>query len=292
MGAEEVAFSGGEPLLVPFIEEAVEVAYNVGLHVTIYSSGNSPNATQIIRKLGEIGLARLIFSMHGASSESYESITRVPGSFAALLKAMETAADAGLKVEIHFVPMSINYLELTSVVAVSQRFGASCTSVLRFVPHGRGKDEVSNRLSLPQTVGLREAISQLRAAGYTVRTGSPYSFMGLNERPTCAAGRDRLVVRPDLAIVPCDAFKNLNALEMVGTDEFSRLDKWSLSECWRYSPYLKLLRMLKREDPSGPCGECAMLAKCGAGCPAQKYLAFGKFNGVRDPECLLGVANR
>jgi len=111
--------------------------------------------------------------------------------------------------------------------------------------------------------------------------------MGLSDRPTCGAGRDRLVVRPDLAIVPCDAFKNLKAQEVVGNDEFSRLDKWSLGECWSFSPYLKLLRTLRRDTQKGPCGNCELLPRCGTGCPAQKYLIFGKLSGAPDPECLV-----
>jgi pyrroloquinoline quinone biosynthesis protein E len=290
IGAKEVAFSGGEPLLVSFLEEAVEKASKIGLKVAVYSSGNVPQAKEKIRGLGRAGIDRLIFSMHGASAESYESVTRVNGSFESLVNAVKCAGDEEISTEVHFVPLAINYRELSAVVELARRLGATCTSVLRFVPHGRGKAEIHNRLNRVQNVELRESILRLRVEGYRIRTGSPYSFMGLNERSTCGAGRDRLVVRPDLTIVPCDAFKNLDAKDSVGTDEFSRLNGWSLDECWRFSPYLKLLRTIKMDTQEGSCSNCKILPKCGAGCPAQKFLIFGKLTGVPDPDCQMSYS--
>lgn len=285
VGAKRVSFSGGEPLLWGFLEDAVEKAFKVGLDVAVYSSGHAPHIKEKIRGLGRAGVGRLIFSMHGASADTYEAVTQVDGSFKSLVMAMQCAGDEGISVEVHFVPLAINYRDLAAVVELARKLGATCTSVLRFVPHGRGKADIHNRLNHVQNIELRETILRLRADGYAVRTGSPYNFMGLSDRPTCGSGRDRLVVRPDLAVVPCDAFKNLKAQDVVGTDQFSRLDRWSLGECWSFSPYLKLLRTLKRDGQRGPCSGCEILPKCGTGCAAQKYLAYGKLSGVPDPEC-------
>ncbi len=289
IGVKKVAFSGGEPLLWDFLEDAVENASNAGLEVAVYTSGNAPHMKERIRELRRAGVGRLIFSMHGASADSYEAVTCVKGSFDALVRTMQCARNAGINEEVHFVPLTMNYRDLTAVVELAHRLGAICTSVLRFVPHGRGKAEIRNyRLTNVQNVELRKTILHLRAKGFAVRTGSPYDFMGLIDSPTCGSGRDRLVVRPDLAIVPCDAFKNVKAQDVVGTDEFSRLDKWSLGECWSSSPYLRLLRNMKTEDAKkAPCSSCEMLPRCGTGCPAQKYLACGKLSGVPDPECLM-----
>ncbi len=290
IGAKKVSFSGGEPLLWGFLEDAVEKALEVGLDVAVYSSGNAPHVKEKIRGLGRVGVGRLIFSMHGASADRYEAVTRVDGSFEYLVTAMQCARDVGISVEAHFVPMAINYRDLAAVVELARKLGATCTSVLRFVPHGRGKADIHNKLNHLQNIELRKTILHLRANGYAVRTGSPYNFMGLSDRPTCGSGRDRLVVRPDLAIVPCDAFKNLKPQDVVGTDEFSRLDRWSLSECWSFSPYLRLLRTMKGAAQKGPCGGCEILQRCGAGCPAQKYLAYGKLSGVADPDCQISYS--
>ncbi len=291
-GARDVAFSGGEPLLVAFLEEAVEKASKLGFKVAVYSSGNVLEAKKKIRNLRKAGIDRLIFSLHGASAETYESITRVKGSFDAIVSAMNFARDEEISIEAHFVPLAINYRELTAVAELACELGATCTSVLRFVPHGRGKAETYNRLNRSQTAELRETILNLRESGYTIRTGSPYSFLGISNKSECGAGRDRFVVRPDLAIVPCDAFKNLNAEDVVGTDRYSTLSKWSLGETWRFSPYLKLLRGLRRDAPEARCTDCKMLKKCGTGCPAQKYLTLGKLSGVPDPDCIMNDGDK
>ncbi len=287
IGVGKVSFSGGEPLLWGPLEDAVERAVTLGLDVAVYSSGTAPNIETKIRNLGKAGVGRLIFSMHGASADCHEVVTRVHDSFESLVTAIQCAGDEGISVEVHFVPLAINYHDLAAVVELAQKLGATHTSVLRFVPHGRGKADIQNRLKRVQNAELRKTIFHLRAAGYAVRTGSPYNFMCFSDTPTCGAGRDRLVVRPDLAIVPCYAFRSVKAQDIVGTDEFSRLDKWSLGECWIFSPYLKLLRTMKSDVKTWPCSDCEILTKCGEGCPAQKYLIFGKLSGVPDPDCLM-----
>ncbi|MCK4829580.1 radical SAM protein, partial [bacterium] len=66
MGAEEVAFSGGEPLIWPGLDEAIDAAVCGGLHVIIYTSGNIPKAGGRIEHLAKLGVNTFIFSIFSA----------------------------------------------------------------------------------------------------------------------------------------------------------------------------------------------------------------------------------
>jgi len=287
MGVREVAFSGGEPLLWAGLDTAVATAVASGMEVLVYTSGNVHGFAGVAQRLLGSGLRRIIFSAFAANPETHDAVTRVRGSYERTLASVAEANRAGLVTEFHFVPMRPNYQQLPGVVQVALDRGVSRVSVLRFVPHGRGKGHSTLALTREQNLGLqrmvREASEQI-----DLRTGSPYNFLLVNDEPHCFAGRDRLVIAPDLRIYPCDGFKRIRAEQLVGTDDYSRLDRWSLAECWEKSPYLDAVRRHLSLPVAEPCASCHLLERCASGCLAQKVVAHGGLVGEPDPMCLAG----
>lgn len=286
MGVREVVFSGGEPLNWSTIDEAVRFAAGAGFEVMAYTSGHVPDPASRFPSLVDAGLRKAAFSVFGMSSESHEMITRVKGSFDTTLQAVGTAKSAGMQVELHFVPMPDNYRELSGVAAIGRELGASRVSVLRLVLQGRARlfDFALSRL---QNLELRRTILNLRQQGYDIRTGSPYNFLLLNDEPACKSGIDRLIVGPDLAFYPCDAFKQVPSVDLIGTSELCSLANATLQECWAGSPYLNAVREYLTTDFAKTCRECGVLDDCLSGCLAQKVLAHGDLAKAPDPMCLL-----
>jgi len=286
IGAKDVAFSGGEPLIWPYINDAVETADSLGLRVIIYTSGNINSFKEKAERILSLDKHRMIFSMFGGSARSHESITRIVGSFERTLKAMSDARDIGLATEIHFVPMSNNYRELREVAALGKERGASVVSVLRLVPQGRAALLRGRILSRVQNLELRRIIRDLRDSGHNIRTGSPYNFLMLSANPKCCAGIDRLIIGPDLRLYPCDAFKQVKADELVGKQDLSTLKNFNLEDCWDKSPYLEAVREYLTTPFPDPCASCRLFEKCLSGCLAQKVVAFGNLEKRPDPDCL------
>jgi len=288
MVTRDVAFSGGEPLLWPHIFDVVEAASRHGLKVILYTSGCADDFQNKTRRLHALGASRFIFSVFGSVAAGHERVTRKAGSFENTQAAMRHALSVGLMTELHFVPMSGNYNELTDVAQLAQMLGASRVSVLRLVPQGRAalvRDRALNRV---QNLELRRQIEALRAKhGHDfVRTGSPYNFLMLNDSPACFAAIDRLIIGPDLRIYPCDAFKRIGAGELVTTEEWSCLVGRSLPDCWSKSSYLEAVRTYLTTDFEDPCASCNLLEKCVSGCLAQKAIAYGLLVKKPDPDCL------
>jgi radical SAM protein with 4Fe4S-binding SPASM domain len=286
MGGREVAFSGGEPFGWPNLIEAAAFAIQHKLRVTVYTSGNAVDFATKADSLKCAGVDRLVFSVFGANSISHERITRVAGSFDKTAVAIKVAKAIGLKPEVHFVPMSVNYSELPDLTAIAQEWGVSTVSVLRLVPQGRGALLRSRILNRVQNLRLRQIILSLRKQGFTVRTGSPYNFLMVNEKPGCWAAIDRLVIGPDMKVYPCDAFKRIGSEELVGTDDWSNLCETSMQDCWQKSPYLQAVRQFLMTDFTDPCASCGFLDRCVSGCLAQKTLAEGTLRKCPDPDCL------
>jgi radical SAM protein with 4Fe4S-binding SPASM domain len=288
MGIKNVDFSGGEPFLWPYIYNAADAAVKHNMNVTVYTSGNIRDFKLQAIHLHNLGVTKVIFSIFGANAITHERITRRLGSLNRTKVAMVDALSVGLITELHFVPMNNNYRELIGVIQLASQLGASRVSVLRLVPQGRAaliSDHVLNRI---ENLELRRQIQALRKehGNDFVRTGSPYNFLLLNNKPVCYAAFDRLTVGPDLRIYPCDAFKKIGASELVKTEEWSCLAGTSLSECWQKSPYLEAVRTYLTTDFKAPCESCILLQKCLSGCLAQKVIAYGSLEKKPDPACL------
>jgi radical SAM protein with 4Fe4S-binding SPASM domain len=103
LGCLTVRFTGGEPLLREDFEEIYLFARKLGLKVLIFT-----NATLITPHLAELfvripPLETIEITVYGMKSESYEAVTRTPGSFKAAWKGI----DLLLKNEVPFVVKSV-----------------------------------------------------------------------------------------------------------------------------------------------------------------------------------------
>ncbi len=93
LGALDVRLTGGEPLLRPDFEELYLFARGLGLKVLLFT-----NARLITRGLAGVfaripPLIPIEITVYGMSSESYEAVSRVEGSFAQFWRGMELLRD-------------------------------------------------------------------------------------------------------------------------------------------------------------------------------------------------------
>jgi radical SAM protein with 4Fe4S-binding SPASM domain len=293
LGAKKVAFSGGEPLLVPFLPNLISQAATVGIQSTVYTCGAAdfeltPLSVPSAMKLGKSGLRRLIFSIYSADPDMHNSITKYR-SFSTTVLALQNALEAGVSAEIHFVAMNRNFRDLLALVDEAARWGVKRVSVLRFVPHGRGKSIAEQEdLTVDEMHELGELILVARQTHtqVEVRAGSPYNILGIGHTP-CDAAQDVLVVNHRGEIFPCDAFKNVS----VPDQEFGSVLSRSLREVWEQSKYLNLVRSELAAGPGVTCGSCEEFSGCKSGCLAQKVIRDGWGTSADpDPACLVQIA--
>lgn len=286
MGVEKIIFSGGEPLLWGGLSQMIHQCSQNNIKTEIFSSGYIDNFEITIDNLKSNGLDRITFSLYGASPHTHEGITRISGSFDRTIQAINYAIKSKLETHIHFLAFSINYNEISPVYILAKELGISTISVLRFVPQGRGSLLKDYALTIKQSKELKELILNLRQDGRVpIRTGSPWNYLFINANPKCMAGIDRLTIKPNLHIAPCDAFKNIEDIDLLGKkNRLSTIYRNSLSNCWYESSYLNNIREIIRKNTI--CVDCSCYNICNGGCAAQKFIETGNFNGP-DPSCLL-----
>lgn len=289
IGATSFLLSGGEPFQHSFYKEVCEFISEKGSNVVIYTSGNILDGNELkslkVRDLDYLsGLKslKLIFSLEGSNSRTHDLMTRTKNSFKNTITSIKKSINLGIHTELHVVPTLLNYRELPELVSLAQTIGVSKISILRFVAQGRGKEnEHCLKMGIENLRELRTIFNELNQYGGFVRMGSPFNPFLLTETYICSAGWNRMTIRYDGRVVPCEAMKFM-------ADEFDDNDVKinSIKEIWKNSQIFIKARKFHQEINS-ECKKCDFLSKCGGGCPAQKYLNGDK-NDI-DPYCSIRI---
>jgi radical SAM protein with 4Fe4S-binding SPASM domain len=280
MGGEELTITGGEPLIM--LRKTVHLldqARSRGLKTVLFTSGvlrgrNGITAlsTRHARTLSN-RLDRIVFAVYSARPAQHDYITRVAGSHSAALTAIGRAVQAGMSVEIHFVPRRRPGSELRQLYELATTLGVSTIRVIRFVSHGRARSDAELRPTQVDLSELRSALVDVCGAGeVAVRVGPALRFL-VDFAPYCTAGTQELVVGSDGQIYPCSGF-----LGYAGPEAIGNVFDAPLGEIWSDAPFLQAMRSLVNARVQG----CSPHAD---GCPAQKALATGHISDeTEDPD--------
>jgi GTP 3',8-cyclase len=106
LGIEKVRLTGGEPLLrrslLDLVRELAQLRTLAGAPLDLALTTNGHLLEDLAAPLKKAGLQRITVSMDAVDPAIFERITRVPGSFEAVLRGIRAARTAGL------MPLKIN----------------------------------------------------------------------------------------------------------------------------------------------------------------------------------------
>lgn len=263
LGCKTVCLSGGEPFLHPQILDIISYIAKQQLICYVYTSGiymkdevysSLPNEyIEAIRGMVD----KVIFNVEADSSTLYDQIMGTDvGGFDMMKKSINDCVSSGLVVETHVVPMQVNFKHLKSIFDMCYQLGVSKVSILRLVLQGRALENLSLvKLTGEDSREVTKLIKALKEAYKgKVRIGLPYSDS--NCRIYCKAASDKINVRYDGNVYPCEVFKDdlLNA--KLGCDP-DNVWKDSFYDIYKSSPYLNVVRRrieaFKKEDGDETC---------------------------------------
>jgi len=286
LGANQIAFSGGEPFLWPHLYDSILYAKSLGCKVFVYTNGCSKDVADKISSYSPNLIDKIIFSIYGSTDELHSRVTGKPGSLHETLLTASLVFEQHINIEAHFVPFKINYFDLENVSSFLSSRNFSGLSILRFVPQGRGVRNGDMMLGKKENLELKSTLGILAKTNnlINIRVGSPYNFLLTHEYVKCTAGATKITVKPNLDVIPCDAFK---AMDFSGVDKFeNNLQYNSLRSIFLKSNFFNMIRSLSNNIPA-ECEKCNRLNLCGSGCLAQKILYSNISLPSRDPLCLL-----
>ena len=178
---------------------------------------NPPNFTSISKELllelQRIGLDKIVFDYQAYKYETDHMLMgRKEDSRLSLLKSLITSSLIGLEVDVHFVPMKLNYKEIGDILEMLEIAGVKNISILNFLPQGRGKTNQKDlQLSDEEIKEFFELLdkNKQRYSG-NIRIGVPLQGEDTHK---CNAGLEKLDIKFDGTVLPCPAFKEITSEE-------------------------------------------------------------------------------
>jgi len=161
LGIEKVRLTGGEPLLRKDLLEMVRKLSTwrtpAGNPLDLAITTNGHLLENLAKPLKEAGLSRITVSMDAVHQATFERVTRVPGSYQAVVRGIRAAQDAGLG------PIKINCVLLRGFnddqIEGFAHFARTENVIVRFIEFMPLEEE---RLWTPEmVVPLREILARL-----------------------------------------------------------------------------------------------------------------------------------
>ena len=156
MGSLWLLITGGEPLLRPDFEEIYLYAKKKGFLITLFSNGTLIN-DNIIKILSRYPPFYMEITLYGATKETYEKVTRVKGSYENCIRGISKIIDAGIKLKLKTMALTINQHEIEAMDRMAQEMRCEFrfdTMINKRLDSNNYSDPAAYRISTEDTVRL------------------------------------------------------------------------------------------------------------------------------------------
>ena len=173
-------------------------------------------------KLKSMDLDKIVFDWQAVDESIDNDLMGRKKTNTHMMKSILRAQNAGLNVDVHFIPMKPNYKEFPDIIECLEISNVQNISVLNFVPQNRGRENKDELMLTQEELKEFEEILYKAKEKFSgnIRIGIP-----LNGKLShmCTAGTEKLDIRYDGIVLPCPAFKeiNLETMEKYGIRLYS-----------------------------------------------------------------------
>jgi MoaA/NifB/PqqE/SkfB family radical SAM enzyme len=116
--------SGGEPLLRPDFCEVYRYARKLGIWVTVFTNATLVRSVHC-RLFRELPPQAVEVTLYGATANTYERVTGVPGSYEKCMRGIHQLLDHGIRVGLKTMVLRTNAEEIPVMEAVARQLGTS-----------------------------------------------------------------------------------------------------------------------------------------------------------------------
>nr|WP_043530559.1 pyrroloquinoline quinone biosynthesis protein PqqE [Halomonas xinjiangensis] len=283
MGAVQLGFSGGEPLVRRDLETLVQEARQMGFYTNLITSAQGLDETRI-EALRDAGLDHIQISLQAGDPEIAAAVAGSPKAHARKLAMARAVKAAGYPMVLNVVLHRHNIDDLDAIIALCDDLGADAVELANCQIYGWA--HLNREGLLPSREQLE--IAEATTARWRERLAEKGRDMRLlfvvpdyyAERPkACMGGWGSifLTVAPDGAVLPCHSARMLPM-------DFPNVRDQPLESIWYDSPEFNRFRG-DAWMPS-PCRECDERHTDFGGCRCQAYLLTGDPTAT-DPVCEL-----
>jgi radical SAM protein with 4Fe4S-binding SPASM domain len=266
--------TGGEPLLRSDFCNIYRYAKRRGMLVSLFTNGTLLTP-RIADFLAEWRPAAIEITLYGATQETYERVTQVPGSYVRCMRGIELALDRGLRLNLKTVLVQANRHELEAMRAYAEQLGVRYRFDGVLFPRLDGRQiPAAQRLSPADVVALdrqyperQQEFDRLYRDYGATPVRSEYVF-------SCGAGYRSFHV---------DSAGRLSVCMLARQPAYDLLEG-SFQEGW--AEFLGAV-LRKKRTLDTPCRTCSVGALC-TQCPGWSQLAHGDDETPVEYVCELG----
>jgi len=289
-----VVLSGGDPFMRRDLFEIAEYGIGLGMIVSVSPSATALVTEERLKKLVDIGVRRVSFSLDGATAETHDSFRGFAGTFERTLGAFEKANAVGLQFQVNTTITSRTRNELTAMGDLVSVSGAALWDLFFLVPTGRGLE--SELLSADDHEDVYDWIlDNARTWPFQVKTtlGQPYRRKMIQRRLK-SEGRSIADLKPGEVArywptSPTNDGRGIFFISHTGDiypSGFLPLKTGnaraeSVVDLYRKSEIFTTLR--DRSKLTGKCGGCMFNSVCG-GSRSRTFALTGNLTAA-DPTC-------
>lgn len=259
-GCFELMLTGGEVCLRKDLIEIVDYAGSKGFALILKTNG-----TMMTRELAEAlhrnPFRNIEMSLLGASADTHDAVTKIPGSFEKTVRGIQLVREAGHNVKLYFTAMKLNFRELAQSRRLAESMGCEFEWSAQIQPRDdRSVIPLTLRLDAEEQVGIQE----VRVKENLELTGGEWQSSGYQTNGWfCGAGKFSFNITPYGEVQPCILMRI----------DCGNIRESSFQQIWDTSPDLLRLRGLRLADVYG-CKSCEIRDYCAA-CPGLFYMEMG-----------------
>lgn len=278
LGAAQLGFSGGEPLLRDDLEDLIEEGRKLGYYTNLITSGIGLTENRIAR-MKQLGLDHIQLS--------FQDSTRELNDFLSSTKTFDLKSRVAKLIKAYDYPMVLNVVlhrynldHVARIIDMALEMGVEYLELANTQYYGWGLVNRARLLPTREQVEKAEAIVN----DYRARIGNRVKILFVvpdyfEERPKACMngwGSVFLAVGADGTALPCHAARSLPGME------FPNVTQYSVNDIWQHSDAFNRYR--GDDWMQEPCRSCDEKKKDFGGCRCQAYALTGDAAGA-DPVC-------
>ncbi|MBN2585799.1 MAG: radical SAM protein [Candidatus Fermentibacteraceae bacterium] len=256
--------TGGEPLFRKDFHDIYRYVRERGIIPVLFTNGTLVT-DETADFLASFPPYLTEISIYGASKETYEGVTRVPGSYEMAFRGIERLLDRGLRLFLKTMAMKSNLHEVEAMAAIAADYGVPFRFDTLLNKGLDGQEHpLGQRITVEETLALEAGNDQRRKGWLDLAERFSAPHQGGDLIYMCGAGTSTFHIDPAGRLSVCilsrqESYDLLSGTFLEGWDSF-------------------LPKVISRKwSRDVPCRTCRLKSVCGQ-CPGWGYLEHG------DPE--------
>jgi pyrroloquinoline quinone biosynthesis protein E len=278
LGAMQLGFSGGEPLLRHDLEALITEARRLGYYSNLITSGVGMDEERVAR-FKQAGLDHIQVSFQ-ASSEELNNFLGGTASFQHKLDMARAVKAHGYPMVLNIVIHRQNIDQIEDIIRMTIDLKADFVELASTQYYGWSKLNLDALLPSREQLRAAEAVARRYQEQMKDRMKIIYVVPDYyEERPKACMngwGSIFLTIAPDGTALPCHAAQQLPGLSFPNVRDHSIEEIWSRSKAFHHFRGFEWMQE--------PCRSCPDKSKDFGGCRCQAYMMTGNANAA-DPVC-------